>query len=334
MWHRPDILVLGAGGVLGEAWMTGVLAGLEETTGTDLRRCEYFVGTSAGSIVAARLAAGSSPRPPDDPTATLALATRPEPTEPGPATSLAVTAQRAGAWALALSSPLAPLSLSLSARGGALARAAILRAGPHPHGSLGSLRAEVDATGVRFDGRLRVTTVARATGRRVVFGRPGSPPATVGQAVEASCTVPWIFAPVTIAGVDYVDGGVWSPTNLDAAPAGRGSHVLCLNPTAGLTGPHPIVGILRRGSRVAMNLEAGALRARGADVRLIGPDPDSAAAIGTNLMARARAAAVLAAGYAQGRALGSAARSQGAPTSSVAGVGRSRLRRALESART
>ena len=59
---RPDVLVLGAGGTLGEAWMRGLLAGLEAAGGPDMRACEYFVGTSAGSIVAATLAAGRPPR--------------------------------------------------------------------------------------------------------------------------------------------------------------------------------------------------------------------------------------------------------------------------------
>ena len=44
----PDILVLAAGGVLGEAWMSGVLAGMEEASGLDFREVETFVGTSAG----------------------------------------------------------------------------------------------------------------------------------------------------------------------------------------------------------------------------------------------------------------------------------------------
>src|SRR3954468_8911430 len=55
----PDVLVLGAGGAVVEAWMTGLLGGL----GLDFRQCEYFVGTSAGAIVAATLAAGQAPRP-------------------------------------------------------------------------------------------------------------------------------------------------------------------------------------------------------------------------------------------------------------------------------
>ena len=58
---RPEVLVLGAGGVLGEAWMGGLLAGLHEA-GFDARDCDHFVGTSAGSIVAAALAGGVDPR--------------------------------------------------------------------------------------------------------------------------------------------------------------------------------------------------------------------------------------------------------------------------------
>src|SRR5688572_16904987 len=49
----PDVLVLGGGGLLGEAWMTGVLAGIEDATGADMRSCRAYVGTSAGSIVSA-----------------------------------------------------------------------------------------------------------------------------------------------------------------------------------------------------------------------------------------------------------------------------------------
>ena len=60
----PDVLVLAGGGVIGEAWMTGVLAGIEDEAGADLRGIEAFVGTSAGAIVAARLAAGVAPRRP------------------------------------------------------------------------------------------------------------------------------------------------------------------------------------------------------------------------------------------------------------------------------
>ena len=60
-FRNPEVLVLGGGGVLGEVWMNAVLAGIEEASGFDARRCEGYVGTSAGSIVGAALAGGLSP---------------------------------------------------------------------------------------------------------------------------------------------------------------------------------------------------------------------------------------------------------------------------------
>src|SRR5690348_6829339 len=62
----PDVLVCGAGGTLGEAWMRGLLHGLEDGAGLDFRDCEHLVGTSAGSIVAAVLAGGHRPQAGDD----------------------------------------------------------------------------------------------------------------------------------------------------------------------------------------------------------------------------------------------------------------------------
>src|SRR4051794_36054543 len=68
---RPDVLVLAGGGLVGEAWMTGVLAGIEAASGVDFRQCEAFVGTSAGSIVSAHPAAGRRPRRPRFPAGDL-----------------------------------------------------------------------------------------------------------------------------------------------------------------------------------------------------------------------------------------------------------------------
>jgi predicted acylesterase/phospholipase RssA len=52
----PTALVLGAGGVVGQAFHVGVLRALPETTGFDGRTADVLVGTSAGSLVAAGLA--------------------------------------------------------------------------------------------------------------------------------------------------------------------------------------------------------------------------------------------------------------------------------------
>jgi NTE family protein len=292
------VLVLGGGGVLGEAWMMGVLAGIEDAAGLDLRDCEGFVGTSAGAIVAAHLVAGNAPRRPSS------VGTELEAGGPGPAPGLAVAAvaaaRRAGQAALAASATFAPLALGVAAPGGALVRALLLRGLPRPPDTLSQLRVQIARSDARFDGRLRVIAVDRGTGRRVVFGSPGAPPATVAEAVEASCTVPWLFAPVTIGGREYVDGGVWSPTNLDAAPAGRDTHVLCLNPTASLGTSHTMLTVMRNVARSAVSIEALALRRRGARVKTIAPNAECAAAMGSNFMDQQPRTRVLSAGYRQG----------------------------------
>ncbi len=304
MLTRPDILVLGGGGVLGEAWMMGVLAGVEDATGFDLRGCEYFVGTSAGSIVAAHLVAGNAPRRPPSVGNEVELAG--SAAVGGLAAAAVEAARRAGAWTMAAASTFAPLALGVAAPGGAVMRAALLRRLPRPSDTLDQLRLRVERSGARFDGRLRVVAVDRRSGRRVVFGSPGAPAASVGQAVEASCTVPWLFAPVRIGGREYVDGGVWSPTNLDVAPAGRDTHVLCLNPTASISGTQSVLGVIRSVARSAVSIESLALRRRGAAVQAVAPNMESAGAMGTNFMDREPRSRVLAAGYRQGLALATA----------------------------
>jgi NTE family protein len=298
MVTRPDVLVLGGGGVLGEAWLSGVLAGIEDANGFDLRKCEYFVGTSAGSIVAAHLVAGESPRRPsstEDEIEDGAVRT-----SAGLAAAGLAAARRAGALAAAAGAAFAPLALGVAAPGGALMRAAMLRRIPRPTETLDRLRRSIERSGARFDGRLRVVAVDRQRGRRVVFGRPGAPRASVADAVTASCTVPWLFAPLEIGGREYVDGGVWSPTNLDVAPAGRDTQVLCLNPTASLTGSHSVLALVRSVARSAVSVEALALRRRGVAVQLVAPSMESAAAMGTNYMDSEPRGRVLAAAYRQG----------------------------------
>ena len=181
-----------------------------------------------------------------------------------------------------------------------LARAAVLaRAAPHGR-PLVDLEQRVARWGARFDGRLRVCAVDRHSGRRVVFGAPGAPPAEVAEAVCASCAIPWVFSPVRIGGRDYVDGGAWSITNLDAARAGRGTQVLCLDPAAGVGGEDRRMAALRGAFRAASALELQSLRRRGSQVTHVWPDDGAAAAMGPNLMAPGRAAAALGAGYRQG----------------------------------
>jgi NTE family protein len=293
----PDVLVLGVGGTLGEAWLSGFLAGAGQQGGIDFRQSAHFVGTSAGSVVAARLAAG---RPPRGPGEAAGLAQQVSPASAGPAR----TAFERLAWVPFDSSLLAAGVAMRAARPGrALARAAFLARLPRGRIPLDDLRARIAALGPRFDGRLRVVAVDAGTGHRVVFGAPGAPQADVPDAVAASCAVPGLFRPVRIGGRDYVDGGVWSPANLDIAPVGPGTRVLCLVPAAVHRAAGPIAArVLARSWQAAIAVEAAEARRRGARVTIIGPDAGSSAAMGADLMDASRRDQVASAGFAQGMA--------------------------------
>jgi NTE family protein len=308
--RRPDVLVLGGGGLLGEAWLRSCLAGIEAEAGWDLRECRAFVGTSAGSIVAAVLAAGLRPE------AARGVSERWEQASGDAAgatagdrassRALASLAGRVGGVALAAAAPLAPAIARGLEPGGAAVRAALLRRGRRATREIPDLRAALERMHAGFDGRLRVTAVDAASGRRVVFGAPGAPQAGVTDAVLASCAVPWVFRSVAIGGREYVDGGFWSAANLDAAPAGDGDEVLCLVPTASPRLAIDRLGAMRALASTTTAAESLVLRRRGARVRTIAPDPETVEAIGPSLFDPRRRPQVEIAGYAQGRALASA----------------------------
>src|SRR4051794_1513005 len=155
-FEKPDVLVLGAGGILGEAWMGGLLAGVNEATGFDARDCEHFVGTSAGSIVAAALAGGVDPASrleqlPEQPAGRVEEDTR---------RSLLGGALRFGRGAGATAfAPLAALALRSTAMSGAAVRRAALARVPSGRRSLSGLGGAIERLHVDWDGRLLVVAV-------------------------------------------------------------------------------------------------------------------------------------------------------------------------------
>ena len=104
----------------------GLLAGIEDGTGFDMRECESFVGTSAGRD------RGRAPGRGAVPAATVggrhrargAASRRPV---AGSRSAALAAARRAGSFALAASSTFAPLALGVAAPGGAVLRALLLR---------------------------------------------------------------------------------------------------------------------------------------------------------------------------------------------------------------
>lgn len=300
--QTPDVLVLGGGGTLGEAWMSAVLAGLESHGSFDAHACRGYLGTSAGSIVAASLVAGL------DPSARLGGRGEPStgagaaPLPMGP-TSARRALSAAGELASAAAAPLASFALASSAPAGALLRRTLLGRIPDGRRSLEQLGRMVERADASWDGRLRIAAVDIASGRRVVFGSSRAPYVSVAQAVQASCAIPGVFRPLEAGGRRYVDGGAWSPTNMDAVEVDRGDRVLCLNPTGSLrpslSRPAGAFGPVSRGIAAGEALE---LRRRGARVRTINPDAASTTAMGANLMDPRRRGDVIEAGIAQGRA--------------------------------
>jgi NTE family protein len=295
--ESPEVLVLGAGGILGEAWMGGLLAGLKDATGFDPRSCEHFVGTSAGSIVAAGLAGGVDPASrlehlPEQPAV---------PVEPETSRSLLGGALRFGRGAGATAfAPLASLALRSTAMSGAAVRRAALARVPAGKRSLAGLGDSIARLGLDWDGRLLVVAIEVESGRRVVFGTADETNLSVPDAVEASCAIPGVFRPIRASGRTYVDGGAWSLTNLDVAPVTRGTRVLCLNPTGSLGGIASLRGAIGPLSRSAATVEALTLQRRGAQVTTLSPDAASTRAMGSDFMDGRRRSETEQAGYAQG----------------------------------
>ncbi|MDQ1747543.1 MAG: hypothetical protein QOD07_1806 [Frankiaceae bacterium] len=295
---RPESLrrglVLGGGGVLGASWMIGALAALEDTCGWDPREAEVLVGTSAGSVLSGLLGCGVAvdtlvnhqrgiPAPGDP-----AVDFDPDnasggPLPPRPKLGIGSTALLAHAVRhprrlppLAILSGLAP-----QGRGQLDAVGALIEAG---------VEAAESADGWAPHPATWIVTMDYDTGRRVPFGRVGAPPARLRDAVMASCAIPGWYAPVTIDGRRYVDGGTCSPTSLDLL-AGRGlDEVVVLAPMVSFEFDEPpsLVGRVERRFRRAMTKrvlrEAAKVRRHGTAVTILGPGREDLEAIGVNLM--------------------------------------------------
>ena len=129
---------------------------------------------------------------------------------------------------------------------------------------------------------------------RVVVGRTGAPHTDVATAVGASSAIPGYFAPVTIHGRRYVDGGVHSPTNADALRREALDLVIISSPmsiadTAGLRKPSRA---LRGHFRARLGLERRKLRNAGIATRAFQPSEDDLRAMGSQAMDDERMAEV------------------------------------------
>jgi NTE family protein len=145
---------------------------------------------------------------------------------------------------------------------------------------------------------LWICTVRRTDGHRVVFGRPGSPPASLMSAVLASCAIPSYFAPIEIGGVEYFDGGVHSPTNADALRYQFLDAVIVVSPMSSTRPPgNAPDGLLRWSAHRRLNRESRILQHHGMSVIRFEPGSGSLDVIGLRPMANDRSDRVMEAAY-------------------------------------
>jgi NTE family protein len=293
-------LVLGAGGVLGGAWLTGGLNAIARETEWDPGSAEYIVGTSAGAMIGALLAAGVPPW-------FMVAHSNGRVFEglSGPDGRPAAEAHRAAGAVFRLHRGLPRLGP------GSLRMAATALANPLGHTPLQMLAGWLPAGLISTDSLAE--TVRRAvggrwvdhrgywavacdyqSGRRTPFGRVDMPRVDVGDAVAASCAIPGFYRPVRIGGRRYVDGGVCSASNLDLV-AGRGLDlVICMNPLSGRVAPRArdplgwLPAIARRVNRRRLEHEVRKVRRFGTDVVVLEPTAEDLAVMGLNWMSAER----------------------------------------------
>ncbi|MEV0982480.1 patatin-like phospholipase family protein [Streptomyces sp. NPDC049915] len=264
-------LVLGGGGPVGGAWLTGVLAGLAEA-GLDLASADVVIGTSAGAVFGSRLRSGV-------PAADLYE----RQLSGADAVRLPVTARQTASflWA-ALGSRDPQRSIER------LARAALrARTGPESDvfDTVGALLGDV-RDWPEWD--LRIAAVDAQSGQTEVFHSHSG--ATLLEAVAASCAVPVVWPPVTVAGRRWMDGGSRSTANLQLARGYR--RVLAVVPIPRAVGPHP-----------SASQQAAELSDDGARVFLLSPDRAARRMMGRNMADDTRRPAAARAGHTQASAL-------------------------------
>jgi NTE family protein len=290
-------LVLGAGGVVGQAYHAGVLAALELDLGWDPRTADVIVGSSAGSVTGALLRLGVSAEDlaawaVDKPLSLESSALRDALDDPDlefPPLTWNDVVRR---WRLPHPSLLARVMRKPWNVRPSVAALTMLPAGRVDIER--RVQAFAQATEGRWPDGLLICTVRRDDGRRTVFGRPGGEQASLAQAVAASCAIPGYFTPVRINGHDHFDGGVHSPTNADVLLREELDLVIVVSPMSAARGrSRRLDSGFRWSAHRRLAKEVDQLRRRGTEIVRFEPSPRVLAVMGYNAMATDRASDVV-----------------------------------------
>lgn len=280
--------MLGAGGVVGQAYHAGVLASMEHDLGWDPRTAEVIVGSSAGSLTGTLLRMGV-------PASDLASLLVDSPLSVDGAGVLEALGQDEvelpGFSVRDVVRPWRPPTrrlLGRVARRPWAFRPSVAAATLLPAGRVDLMSKAVglgEVLGDTWPEGLWLCVARRDDGGRVVLGRRGAPAATIVQAVAASCAIPAYFSPVEIDGVAYFDGGVHSPTSADVLRDEGLDIVVVVSPMSSARRLPVIDGPLRWGAHRRLMSEVRRLEAAGTTVIRYEPDQRSVAVMGVNAMA-------------------------------------------------
>ena len=234
-------LVLGGGGFTGGVYEIGALRALDLlSVNRTVNQFDVYVGTSAGSFVAAAVANGVTPEemmrvivqqvPTPFPDARIGSLLKPNYRE---------FVTRGLMFPLRLAHLLGTLGRDLrqvSAVDIVLALAEALPTGLYSGEGIERyvkrILSDPDRTNDfrELAGELYLAATDLDTCERVVFGSEGFDDVPISRAVSASSALPMVYKPVKIAGREYVDGGIVSTTNLDIAVEAGAKLIVVVNP--------------------------------------------------------------------------------------------------------
>jgi NTE family protein len=241
--RRPSktALVLGGGGLTGGVYEIGALRAIDLLSAhRTVNQFDIYVGTSAGSFVAAAVANGVTPEemmraivrdgPSWFPDVRAGLLLQPNYRE---------FVTRGVKLPLRLAGLVRDLARDLgqvSAVDVVLGLAEALPTGLYTGDGLERYVREILADPSRTNDfrelhcELYLVATDLDTCERAVFGAEGLDDVPISRAVSASSALPMIYKPVEIDGHEYVDGGLVSTTNLDVAVEAGAKFVVVVNP--------------------------------------------------------------------------------------------------------